>query len=290
MPLVLRAPELTREVLGVPVVEGTAPKPWAAAVVAEPSIWADPDRLLFVADEARVYADPGGVVIEAIDRAARTSADWLLYSTATRAMLTFRRDHNLHAGMVVTPTGDAIAIVGDSGAGKSTTTVELLLRGWTLGSDDIVVVRHGATGPVAHPVDRPIHLSARAVELLGGDPGVGRPLPYGDKRAYAVDADLTPRPLVAVVVLGTTPEAGPVRARRVDGLAAMPAIGLSADRYGICRLPEHRADFLAWNTALCREVPIWQLSRPATGVTVAAVADEVERISADAGSRPRTKG
>jgi hypothetical protein len=279
MPLVLRAPELTREVLGVPVTEGAVPAPWPAPVVAEPSIWAGPDRLLFAAEDARVYAEPGTVRIEAADARARAAADWLLYSTATRALLTFRRDYNLHAGMVVAPGGAAIAVLGDSGAGKSTTMVELLRRGWTLGSDDVVVVRPTDSGAVAHPVERPLHLSRRAAELLGGDPDVGRPLPYGDKRAYAVTADLTPRPLAAIVVLGATEDAGAVRARRVDGLAAIPAIGLSADRYGICRLPEHRAEWMAWTAAVCRSVPIWQLNRPAGADTVGAVADEVARVS-----------
>ncbi|HWU21090.1 MAG TPA: hypothetical protein VN088_06175 [Nocardioides sp.] len=279
MTIVLGAPGLTRTVLDVPVEEGPVPGPWDAAVVAEPWYWADADRLRFAADDVVVYVEPGRVLISAPDADARAHADWLLYATATRALLTFRREFNLHAGMVVTPSGAAVAVLGDSGAGKSTTTVELLRRGWTLGSDDIVVVRHTDAGPVAHPVDRPIHLASRAVDLLGGDPAVGRPLPYGDKRAYTITADLAPRPLAAIVVLAPDPDAVGVEAHRVDGLAALPAIGVSADRYGICRLPEHRADFLAWNARLCEQVPIWRLVRPVGSDTVAAVADEIVRIS-----------
>lgn len=283
MSIRLRAPGLTRTVLGVPVTEGPVPEPWPAAVVVEPWCCADADRLRFAADGAVVYAEPGRVVISAPDPETRAHADWLLYATATRALLTFRRDYNLHASLVVSPAGAAVALLGDAGAGKSTTTLEMLRRGWRLAGDDIVPVRHGASGSIAHPVDRPIHLTDSAAAALGADLSLGRLLPSTGKRAYAVDADLEPRPLAAIAVLSRGAQDGRVAARRVDGLAAVPTMALSADRYRMCRLPEHRADFLQWTTTLCRQVPIWDLRRPPEGDTLAAVADAVEDISASVG-------
>ncbi|GAB2974413.1 hypothetical protein [Nocardioides montaniterrae] len=279
MTVSLGAPGLTEAVLGVPVEHGDVPPPWAAAVVQDPWFWADHDRLRFAADGAELYVEAERVVFSAPDELVRAQADWLLYSTAARAMLTFRRDYNLHASLVLAPSGGAVAVLGDSGAGKSTTTIELLRRGWSLGSDDVVVVRHGEDGAVAHPVDRPIHLSEAAVRLLGGDPRLGRPIPDTTKRAYVASADLTPRPLAALVVLSSTAAGDEVTARQVDGLAAVPTIAISADRYGIGKLPEHRADFLAWTTRLCHDVPIWDLRRPPAGETVDAVADAIEQIS-----------
>jgi hypothetical protein len=279
MTVSLRAPGLTQAVLDVPVTYADVPPAWDATVLGAPYFWAEADRLRFAADGAELYVEADRVLLSAPDEGTRAAADWLLYGTATRAMLTFRRDYNLHAGLVVSPSGRAVAVLGDSGAGKSTTTVELLRRGWCLGSDDIVVVRHTDTGPVAHPVERPIHLSDEAVRLLGGDPAVGRPIPDTVKRAYAVDTDPTPRPLAALLILSRTAEGDEVTARRVDGLSAVPTVAISADRYRIAKLPEHRQDFLSWTTRLCHDVPVWDLRRPADSPTVADVADAVERIS-----------
>jgi hypothetical protein len=288
MALTLRAPGLTRHVLDVPVTFGPVPPAWDATVVAPPYAWAEADRLRFAADDAELYVEADRVLFDAPDDDVRASADWMLYSTAARAMLTFRREYNLHASLVVAPSGAAVAVLGDSGAGKSTTTIELIRRGWRLGSDDVVVVRHGDDGTVAHPIDRPIHLSDAAARLLGGDPAVGRPIPDTIKRAYAVDADLAPRPLSALAILSTTAEGADVTARQVDGLAALPTIALSADRYRIGRMPEHRQHFLSWTTRLCRDVPIWDVRRPAGGDTVGAVADAVAATVSGAAPRPRT--
>ncbi|HWU22229.1 MAG TPA: hypothetical protein VN088_11935 [Nocardioides sp.] len=282
-PIHLRAPGLTRSVLGVPVIEGPVPDPWPAAVVAEPWCWADAERMRFAGDGAVVYVERDRVVLSAPDAATRAHADWLLYATATRAMLTFRRDYNLHASLVVAPGGAAIAVLGDGGAGKSTTTLELLRRGWRLAGDDIVPVRDSSDGPMAHPVDRPVHLSDEAARSLGADLALGRLLPASGKRSYAVDTDPTPRRLSAIAVLSAGATDGRVAWRRVDGLAALPTIAASADRYRICRLPEHRGDFLRWTTSVCRQVPVWDLRRPPVGDSVEQVVDAVEQISSCVG-------
>lgn len=276
---ILRSAPLTREVLGVGVVEGRVPAPWDATVVVPPHTWAERDRLLFRSGEAGVFVTADSVTLDAPTAAARVEADWLLYATATRAMLTLRGRHNLHASLVVAPDGQAIALLGDSGAGKSTTTLELIRRGWALGSDDIVAIEHSDSGPIAQPMPRPVHLSDRAALALGGDLALGRQLPERSKRAYWVDSDPAPRSLKALVLLSPL-AAGPcVDCVRIDGLAAVPAMALSADRYGIARLPEHRAGLLTWCTELCRRTPVWSLRRPPTGDTVAQVSDAVARIA-----------
>lgn len=268
-------PPLTREVLGVPVREGATPDPWDASVVVEPWWWADADRLLFRSDDASVYVEPGAVTVSAPNAETRAEHDWLAYATAARALLTFDKRYNLHATLVAAPDGRMVAILGDSTAGKSTTTAELVARGWGFACDDIAEVGHGPDGPVALPVERPVHLSDDVARRLGGDPADGRLLPGREKRAYGVQgADLAPRPLSAMVVLSAHDGAA-TEVAKVPALQALTTVAASGDRYGICELPAHRADYLRWTTELTRQVPVWTVRRPKQGDSVAAVADAV---------------
>lgn len=283
MDVTLGPAALTREVLGVPVTEGRVPEPWDAATDGAPYWWAEADRLLFHGKRARLYVEADTVTIDAAGPDARAEEDWLLYATAARALLTFQRRYNLHATVVVAPDGRAVAILGESTAGKSTATAELVRRGWGFGCDDIAEVATSADGPVVKPVARPIHLADDVARRLGADPADGRLLPLRDKRAYAVaGADLTPRPLGAMVVLSTLARGATVEAFPVAPLEGLTTVAAGADRYGICQLPEHRAGFLRWTTELCRQVPVWAVRRPAHGDTVQAVADAVAAVAGSA--------
>ncbi|MEZ0579736.1 hypothetical protein [Nocardioides sp. MH1] len=277
--MILSAPPLTRDVLGVPVVEGPVPAPWDAAIMRDDAIWADHDRLLLDAEDAAVHVTADSVTFELRGSASRAEHDWLLYATAVRAVLSFRHRFNLHGTLVISPGDRAVAVLGTSMAGKSTTTMELLRRGWRFACDDIVEVSVGDGGVVAHPVARPVHLSDAAARMAGADPAVGQVLPGREKRAYVLEGDLTPRPLAGMVLLGARAEGSVVETRRVEPLAAVPSIAASADRYGILHLPEHRAAIVTWATAVCRAVPLWDLRRPAEGDSVAAVADAVEELT-----------
>ncbi|MEV4999786.1 hypothetical protein [Nocardioides sp. LML1-1-1.1] len=277
--MILRAPGLTRQVLDVPVEEGTAPAPWDAPIAEPPHLWADQGQLLFRALGSAVHVTADRVVLDTPDAGQRASMDWLLYATATRALLSLRHRFNLHGGLVVAPDGRAWALLGESTAGKSTTAVELVRRGWTLASDDIAEVVPGPDGALALPVARPLHLSDPAARALGADVEQGRWLPERDKRAYDAPADLAPRPLAGLVVLTEREGAGEVVAREVPGLEALPVLAWSADRYGICRLPAHRAAFHDWTTWLARTVPLWHVERPAGRDTVGEVADVVTGLA-----------
>lgn len=271
-----REPPLTADVLGLPVIEGPVPVPWDAAIVHEPTVWADHDRLLFDAGDAAVHVEARAVTVEVRTPGGRSEYDWLLYATAARAVLGFRHRFSLHGTLVTAPTGAAVAILGTSMAGKSTTTMALVRRGWRFACDDIVEVTTGPAGPVAHPVARPIHLSDAAATAAGADLDRGRPLPGREKRAYLLAGDLTPRPLAAMVRLDARDDGAEVTSRRIEPVAGLPTVAMSADRFGVLHLPEHRADLLAWATDVCRAVPLWDVERPAAGDTVEAVADAVE--------------
>lgn len=267
----------TREILGVTVVDGPTPAPWDAAVVRGNSLWADHDRLLLRTVGAAVYIAEGRtIVLETDDPGDRFHFDQLVYATSARVVLTQRRRFSLHATLVVAPTGRAVAITGEGMSGKSTTTIELVRRGWTFSCDDILEIELVDGSPVAVPLARPVHLSDAAADRLRGDTTVGRLLPGGTKRAYAMAGDLTPRPLSGVYRLGTS-ETDDVTCEVVPPLQALSIIGHHGDPYGVCQLPEVRASYLSWTAAIVSHAPVFELQRPMEGDSVEQVADLIER-------------
>jgi hypothetical protein len=92
--------------------------------------------------------------------------------------------HHLHSGIAADPSGTGWLIVGDSGAGKSTTAALLASSGWRVGNDDMVFLGN-AGGPGARVVvaaaRTPIALRDDMGRRLGSE---GSPLPAGDKIVY----------------------------------------------------------------------------------------------------------
>lgn len=100
---------------------------------------------------ARFHLDPGARLL----RCAPADPDhpaWrrLLLDTALVTASLVRGRDALHAGAVV-KGGDAIAIAGASGAGKTTTMLELLRRGARFLTDDVTVLDAGEPGVRALP-------------------------------------------------------------------------------------------------------------------------------------------
>lgn len=92
-----------------------------------------------------------------------------LLHSVTAALLRQRGFLVLHANTALTPHG-AIAMSGQSGAGKSTTLTALLQRGCTMISDDITALCFGTDGLVeAVPGAAQIHLWDNAAERLDID-------------------------------------------------------------------------------------------------------------------------
>lgn len=284
-PLVLSAPPgPTRRVLGVPVESGDLPEPWDAEFCrrgGSTAWWADAERLLVTTPTAGLYVEGGRrVVVRADDDRARLDHDYLAYAWAPRLLLMQRRRFGLHATLVVSPGGQAVAVGGPSMAGKSTTAVELVRRGWTFAGDDIVPVDHESDRPVTRPYARPIHLSDAAAARLGADLALGRPLPGRTKRVYALPTDLRPRPLSLIVVVGRATGAR-VEVEHHPGLAALPRLTVLTDSIGLApRLTALRADLFGWAARLAAGTPVVSVRRPVGRDTVAEMADTVQGLVA----------
>jgi hypothetical protein len=94
----------------------------------------------------------------------------------------------LHSSSVLTEKG-AIAFVGKSGAGKSTTAAAFQRRGFTMLSDDLCRVDFDPDGCVqVHPGSVQLKIFADSANVLARDLQNGRRLPlYDDKYAFLID-------------------------------------------------------------------------------------------------------
>ena len=112
----------------------------------------------------------------------------------------------VHAGAVATEHG-AVLLGGQSGAGKSTSTMACADRGLDVLGDDQVLVELGPHGPIAHPVYRLAKLTPDSIDLL---PHLhhrvvaeGR---YGKSLIDLSLSDIAPRPVRAICLVNQNPD------------------------------------------------------------------------------------
>jgi hypothetical protein len=142
------------------------------------------------ADGTVVWIEKGGARVWCRSAPGATSEDTATYLTGPVLgfILRLRGDLALHASAVQIG-GGALAIVGPHGAGKSTTAAALVTRGFSLVTDDVLRVRHAASGWIAEPYAPGLRLWPDAVSMvLGPDSSLPRLTPTWDKRVLRVDA------------------------------------------------------------------------------------------------------
>jgi hypothetical protein len=83
--------------------------------------------------------------------APATKVRHLLLDQVLPRVLSLRGALVLHASVLVAPDGRGVAFLGPSGAGKSTLAASLVAAGWTLFSDDALIVETADGGPTAIP-------------------------------------------------------------------------------------------------------------------------------------------
>jgi hypothetical protein len=268
---------ITTRLLDIDVVEGPTPPEWDAAIQL-PGFFADADRVLVALSDVRLFVTRDSVVVEAASRELRCAYDYLVYAWALKLVLQLNRRHSLHASVVTSPQGKTVAIAGQSMAGKSTTMAALLRRGWTFVCDDVAEVDVSGPSPQLVPHERPVHLSPRALEILGLDPEFGKDLPGREKQVVQLDSDLQPRRLDAIVHLRAAPDCDVVVADPVSPSTAVATVGGLSDAYGIGYLAPLRENFFSWSSSLARAVPVIAVTRPRTGDSIQTVADTVSSV------------
>lgn len=118
-----------------------------------PVFWNSPDgeSALVWPDEIGLYYSADGRNLKVVSRPAKlTYVPTVLVGIGLGWLLQRRGRVCLH-GTAVAWQGRAIGVLGPSGAGKSTLATTLVRRGATLLTDDVIVLRHGASGLKVEP-------------------------------------------------------------------------------------------------------------------------------------------
>lgn len=237
---------------------------WQKAIAAPES----PHPLYVYADGQLVFAPPSVArftcTIDRVEIAPLASADpdevtALLIATVLPALCWWRGLYMLHAAGVIMPGSDgALAIVGQSGSGKSTIAAQLVAQGASLLGDDSLAIDTGCG--MASGLPAGIHLHSP------GEP----------ERAFHQVADLQTRdsaPLNCIVILAD--KLGDELLTRLEPLAAMSQLLAHQHRPRVPAILGLRGEAIAMAGSIARSVPVllWQRSKLSAPVTAERLAE-----------------
>ena len=187
----------------------------------------------------------------------------------------------LHATAVIVD-GQAIALLGDSGYGKSTLAAAFLQAGHGLLTDDLLLLRPGKSGIEAYPGPPRIKLFPGTARRLLGTSADGIPM-NAETRKQVIPLDhgkLSSVPVRAIYVLAPPHEMRRFRGIQIETLAPREAfLALVSNTYNwrighsgrLCRQ-------VSANALLLRAVPIKKLSYPRS---YARLPEVLEAVIAD---------
>ena len=230
----------------------------------------EPGSFLVPADGTHVVCVPGEAAPE----------DWqrFLIAHALPLAAVLQGLELLHASAVALD-GGAVAFVGPSGVGKSSVAVQLLLRGASWVTDDVVALETTDAGVVAHPGSALIALRPDEAERVSTE--LGAPIGANPREVlYAVEPCAGPLDLRAVFFLERS-DGGQVAFEPLDG----PRLVLGSVFSRLVATPDRLERALDVAARLSAAVPMSRLRVP-PGLDAPQLAEVVER--AVRGERPVT--
>jgi hypothetical protein len=260
-PILPLAPE--DAVPDVIVKEGSVPA-YLTAPLAEDLQWqAEVDRFLWRGGaRAGRFLVEGGLHVT-LQRNPAAENEILAFQFLTSVLTAVLRQRGLlvlHANAAVTPSG-AIAISGESGAGKSTTLAALLKRGCAMLADDVTVLRLCSDGNVeVLPGVPQLHLTEDTASNLGQDiSGLPRYRWRRMKAAVPIETASTPTNLRSIYVLHTADRA----ALQIQALSGAEKFAALQDCVYGPLLPEEHPQQFPLFAAVTNRVAMFRLERPA---------------------------
>jgi len=273
-PLLPEAPEGV--VVDVVVVEGRVPHKLDNPVAREPSWDATPGRFLFRGGKlaGRFLVEDGNrIILERNVEAEDSRLAVYFLASALTALLQQRGLLVLHANTALTARG-ALAVSGESGAGKTSTVAGIIARGGQLIADDITVLRLRDDNIIeVLPGPPHLHLCEDTADQFGFDIRDLPRFPWRRmKAALPVNGIMAqaPEPLKAIYLLKIT-DVKEVSCKYLSGMEKFDA--LQDCIYGPL-LPDGHIELFSHLAAVAEQVDIGLVERPVYGWTL----DEVVEV------------
>ena len=234
-----------------------------------------PGEFLAIIDGVgRMHVTAQRVTIEPAPGHDLAEMGYLVYGWAPTWIRILRQEFALHASAVV--AGEwAFAVMGFSGAGKSTTATALTRRGYHLLIDDVLPVDLVDDVPHVHGWIRPVHLTDEAAAHfdIRGEARVGVS-PLG-KLAAELPSVGGSWPLRAAIELWPDANATKVSTQRLVGGGKMQAILNNANGSGLASADGRAPSLFEWSTRLAQRIDVYRVTRPATGWHLDTVVEQV---------------
>lgn len=264
-------------VCGIPVEYGPVPDFLSGATSVGSAVQANEHQAIVRLMSMRLLVENGSRIVIDTDLRTKDEARFALYGWATSLVLLQRGYFMLHASIATRDTV-ALALTGQSGAGKSTTSLRLARTGWQFSCDDTapIIIDNGRAWVI--PYRRPIHV------LPGREPTMSdavHTLPFREKQAFEIEQDLSPRILTHVVELvGDTQVAGGdgVSLDLRAGPDAMAVIERNVHAWRAARTPGRRQPLMTWMATIANQASVATLYRDPDQETLDRVSDIIDRF------------
>ena len=271
------------ESLGIEVRAGEVPEELTGA--ARPRKWiqvGDDEVLVRFSGGAGLLVRGGEEAIVHWPEQPESSDDdpsWIVQGWAVTLAMLQRGDLSLHAATL--RIGDQIvAVAGNRGAGKSTTSMALRRRGHQLLIDDVTLIEFHDGEAWTTPFSRNVHLLPDAAAAVGLDFDSMRLLAGGRAKVgfRAEDPPETPHRIDRIVVLAPSADTEGVSVIEQRGADRVSALVAHTRRDGIAPLVLGHDRYFALLAKLAGAVPVHVVSRPTEGWTLDVVLDEIEAL------------
>ncbi len=172
----------------------------------------------------------------------------------------------------------AVAVMGMSTAGKSTTTMALVQRGHPLIVDDVLPVDVHGDRVTVHGWARPLHLREEAAARLGVESG-RRHQPGGMKVRTIAGGRQDAVELSLLIELTVDEGADEVSAATLSGAERLAVVISHSDVAQLASADGRQQSFFRWAADVADRVPIVRVTRPSRVWTLDQVLDAVEAAS-----------
>lgn len=231
--------------------------------------------LVDMGEHGHMLIERDRVILEEGTRAHLGEIDFYLYGFVPRIIRILREQYSLHASAAVHGMG-AVAVLGHSNAGKSTTTMGLVRRGHALVVDDVLPVDLSPEGVFVHGWERPLHLREEAAGRLGFGSAERRDQPSGVKVRTSAGAQESPIPLSLLIELVPDDAAEDVTLLWLAGAQRAAVVIAHSDVAYLASADGRQESFFRWAAEVADRVPVARISRPTRGWHLDEVLDAVD--------------